>query len=211
MGEKCVHFSGTHILEEPASSRSAGAGQHRFFPVLFRVEQRYIFKRYPDRDHDREHPEKSKRPIAAGLLRVEVIGGIAFLLAAFSLAAGLLDKPVLFRRPGRVCDHQRALYGQAQEHRNPRCHVHRERICPSGARGNHPCRRCRYGLVVHLHDYDSLFLGFSKRRQELSASRENAEKQRKVLADYSVPFLDQMISVATACTVMSYTLYTISP
>jgi hypothetical protein len=34
--------------------------------------------------------------------------------------------------------------------------------------------------------------------------------QRKVLADYSLPFLDQMIAMVTACTVMSYILYTVS-
>jgi len=33
---------------------------------------------------------------------------------------------------------------------------------------------------------------------------------RKVLKEYSVPFLDQMIAMVTACTVMSYILYTVS-
>jgi 4-hydroxybenzoate polyprenyltransferase len=57
----------------------------------------------------------------------------------------------------------------------------------------------------------SLFLGFSKRRNELVLMGENAGTQRKVLKEYSIHFLDQMISMVTACTVMSYILYTVSP
>ena len=32
-----------------------------------------------------------------------------------------------------------------------------------------------------------------------------------MLRSYSLPFLDQMIAVVTACTVISYALYTVSP
>jgi 4-hydroxybenzoate polyprenyltransferase len=56
----------------------------------------------------------------------------------------------------------------------------------------------------------SLFLGFSKRRNELVFMVNHTDNQRKVLADYSIPFLDQMIAMVTACTVMSYILYTVS-
>jgi len=56
----------------------------------------------------------------------------------------------------------------------------------------------------------SLFLGFSKRRHELTLVGDNAENHRKVLSDYSLVFLDQMIAVATACCIMSYALYTIA-
>jgi len=56
----------------------------------------------------------------------------------------------------------------------------------------------------------SLFLGFSKRRHEIVLIGNDAKNHRKVLANYSLPFLDQMISVATACTVIAYALYTVS-
>ena len=56
----------------------------------------------------------------------------------------------------------------------------------------------------------SLFLGFSKRRHELESMEEGAHLHRKVLGDYSVYFLDQMISVVTASTVICYALYTMS-
>lgn len=56
----------------------------------------------------------------------------------------------------------------------------------------------------------SLFLGFSKRRHELTILESHANTHREVLAHYSPNFLDQMIGIVTASTVMSYTLYTIS-
>jgi len=56
----------------------------------------------------------------------------------------------------------------------------------------------------------SLFLGFSKRRHEISLLENQATTHRSVLQHYSLYFLDQMIGIVTATTVMSYALYTIS-
>ncbi|MBI3894219.1 MAG: decaprenyl-phosphate phosphoribosyltransferase [Candidatus Wallbacteria bacterium] len=57
----------------------------------------------------------------------------------------------------------------------------------------------------------ALFLGFTKRRQEIVLLGEDASRHRETLTSYNLPFLDQMISVVTASTVMSYALYTVSP
>jgi len=57
----------------------------------------------------------------------------------------------------------------------------------------------------------SLFLGISKRRAELSGpNQENLEKQRKVLSDYDVTFVDQLNTIAATGTILSYALYTVS-
>jgi len=56
----------------------------------------------------------------------------------------------------------------------------------------------------------SLFLALAKRRGELMTHGENAAAHRPSLAEYSPELLDQMISVMTASTLMSYALYTIS-
>src|SRR5947199_281802 len=57
----------------------------------------------------------------------------------------------------------------------------------------------------------SLFLAFSKRRHEITLLAEGATSQRRVLHHYSAAFLDQMINVVTASSVVSYALYAVAP
>jgi 4-hydroxybenzoate polyprenyltransferase len=55
----------------------------------------------------------------------------------------------------------------------------------------------------------AVFLGFAKRRQEVASELHIGAASRPVLEHYSLPFLDQMIPVATAGTVLSYVLYAV--
>ena len=57
----------------------------------------------------------------------------------------------------------------------------------------------------------ALFLAFSKRRHELMLLADTAASQRRVLDQYSPTFLDQMINVTTASTVICYALYAVAP
>jgi 4-hydroxybenzoate polyprenyltransferase len=56
-----------------------------------------------------------------------------------------------------------------------------------------------------------MFLGFSKRRHELILLEGRATDHRSSLKEYSPYFLDQMIAVVTASTVVAYAIYTVSP
>ena len=171
----------------------------------------YVFNDIYDRESDRKHPEKYRRPLAEGTLQVfeaymvsVVLAAIALILAfvmnrtffvillayvILNLAYSLKIKQVvildiMFIASGFVL---RILAGTTLAEVNPSDWLV---IC-----------------TITL----SLFLGFSKRRNELVLMGENAGTQRKVLKEYSIHFLDQMISMVTACTVMSYILYTVSP
>ena len=53
----------------------------------------------------------------------------------------------------------------------------------------------------------ALFLGFTKRRQEAASELHSGQSSRPVLEHYSMPFLDQMVSMVTAGTVISYAIY----
>jgi hypothetical protein len=57
----------------------------------------------------------------------------------------------------------------------------------------------------------ALFLALSKRRHELVMLADQATGHRRSLEEYSPYLLDQMISVVTASTLISYAFYTISP
>lgn len=57
----------------------------------------------------------------------------------------------------------------------------------------------------------SLFLILAKRRNEIVELGTNAANHRAILEEYGERFLDQMIAVVTACTIISYVLYTVDP
>lgn len=54
----------------------------------------------------------------------------------------------------------------------------------------------------------SLFLGIGKRRSEVIILDDNASEHRNNLKDYIPEFIDQIIAIVVACTIMSYSLYT---
>lgn len=54
------------------------------------------------------------------------------------------------------------------------------------------------------------FLGFTKRRQEAVSELHEGTSTRPVLEHYSLPFLDQMVSLVTTGTVVSYAIYTVN-
>ena len=55
----------------------------------------------------------------------------------------------------------------------------------------------------------ALFLALSKRRNELVILQEQASHHRQILKEYSIPMLNQMITIAVSATIMAYSLYTI--
>ena len=54
----------------------------------------------------------------------------------------------------------------------------------------------------------ALFIGFGKRRHELTSLEAAAVRHRANLESYTVPLLDQITGVVAAATVMAYSLYT---
>jgi len=56
----------------------------------------------------------------------------------------------------------------------------------------------------------ALFLGLGKRREELALLKGHATSTRAILNEYNLPFLDEMMAVVTAGTVMTYAFYTFS-
>lgn len=56
----------------------------------------------------------------------------------------------------------------------------------------------------------ALFISIGKRRHELVLLQASASDHRRILEQYSVPLLDQMLSMVSAATVITYSLYTFS-
>ena len=56
----------------------------------------------------------------------------------------------------------------------------------------------------------ALYIGFGKRRAELGLLQGDANNHRRVLDGYTIPLLDQYISIVSATTIIAYSLYTFS-
>jgi 4-hydroxybenzoate polyprenyltransferase len=54
----------------------------------------------------------------------------------------------------------------------------------------------------------AIFLGLGKRRAELVLLTDGAVSHRKILQEYSIEMIDQMLSIVTAATIIAYTLFT---
>jgi hypothetical protein len=56
----------------------------------------------------------------------------------------------------------------------------------------------------------SLYLGFGKRRAELSVFAATGNSHRRSLEGYTLPLLDQLITIVSGTTIIAYSLYTFS-
>jgi len=56
----------------------------------------------------------------------------------------------------------------------------------------------------------ALFMSFGKRRGELVLMHGNSGESRRVLQDYTLSYLDELINLVSSATVMAYSLYTFS-
>jgi len=56
----------------------------------------------------------------------------------------------------------------------------------------------------------ALYIGFGKRRAELTLLAGNAHSHRKVLEGYTIPFLDQLLTIVSSCTIIAYSFYSFS-
>jgi 4-hydroxybenzoate polyprenyltransferase len=170
----------------------------------------YLINDARDIEEDRQHPKKRNRPIAAGELGTSTAIGLAGVLAVVGLAgAALLDPTV----GGIVLAYAvgTTLYSYLLKH---------EVILDVMTIAGLFVLRVLAGAVAVDADASAylllttgmvaLFLGFTKRRQEATSELHSGLETRPVLEHYSIPFLDQMVAMVTAATVMSYAIYAIN-
>lgn len=167
----------------------------------------YLFNDLRDVENDRAHPDKCKRPIASGALPVGAawalmlvllggsLTGAWFMGPSFALAvAGYLVTTITYTL---VFKHVvlldvmfiaglfiiRAVAGA-------------EAIgVPSSP----------WFLITTL--FLALFLGFAKRRAELTLLETGAVNHRKILQEYSPALLDQLMAVTASGAILAYAMY----
>ncbi|MGE3277591.1 MAG: decaprenyl-phosphate phosphoribosyltransferase [Vicinamibacterales bacterium] len=198
---------GRRLLDPAAVGRSLAA--FLIFCVLSGAV--YLVNDVSDVEADRRHPHKSRRPIAAGALSIgAALAWAAGLGLAAIVAAGWLSGAFAL-----VAGAYLALFAAYSQRLK---HVVILDVL-SIAMG-FVLRAVAGGVVIGVPISDwllvctillALFLGLSKRRQEITLLAEGASGHRKILEEYSPYLLDQMISVVTASTLVAYVIYCLSP
>jgi 4-hydroxybenzoate polyprenyltransferase len=171
----------------------------------------YLVNDVADREADRRHPLKSRRPIASGALSPAWALTGAALIATGGVAAALWIRPAF----GLVALTYLALmfaYSVKLKHV-----VILDvltiaagfvlRAVAGAVAIEVPISHWLLVCTVLL----ALFLGLSKRRHELTMLADSAVEHRRILGEYSPYLLDQMIGVVTASTLIAYIFYTIDP
>ncbi len=169
----------------------------------------YLFNDIADIDADRKHPEKKHRPLASGRLPVNVAMASAFALAVIALVLGYLLEP-LFAGVVAIYLVINLLYSRWLKHM-PILDV---LIISSGfvlrvAGGVTLITVERFSPWLYvITTLFSLYIGFGKRRAEMSLLDKGAGSHRKVLDGYTIPLLDQYITIVSGMTIVTYALYT---
>ena len=170
----------------------------------------YLINDLRDIEEDRQHPVKSQRPLASGRLKKSAaVAALAVLVPAGFLVALLINRPFTLVALGYfVLQIAYTLWLK---------HVVILDIFVVAA--GFLLRVVAGGLAISVYLSSwlllctallALFLAMGKRRHELVLMEGQASNHRPILKEYSTYLLDQMISVVTASTVITYTLYTVS-
>ncbi|MGD0339459.1 MAG: decaprenyl-phosphate phosphoribosyltransferase [Bacteroidota bacterium] len=170
----------------------------------------YTMNDLADTERDKQHPVKSQRPIVSGVIPPGLAAVVAFLLMVLSVTVGFLVNSNF-----GVFILVYVLLNIAYSYGLKNIVILDVMTVAIGF----VLRVLAGAVIVYVPASEwliictlllSLFLGFSKRRHELNLLDVRAADHRNVLGQYSAGFLDQMIAIVTAATVMSYALYTIS-
>jgi len=169
----------------------------------------YLLNDIADVDADRQHPEKKNRPIASGKLPLHVAWSAGIILILFTLPIAYFLAPGLAIILGLYLI-TNILYSHWLKH-IPILDV---MILSSGfvlrvAAGVTLITVERFSPWLYVvTTLFSLYIGFGKRRAEMTLLEQGAGSHRKVLEGYTIPLLDQFITIVSGTTIVTYSLYT---
>lgn len=171
----------------------------------------YIVNDIADVEADRQHPVKRNRPIAAGKLPIPAAWGVAILLALLAFPSAYFLSPA-FALITLLYLLLNLAYSKWIKH-VPLLDIivlasfYLIRV----AAGVTLIDVVRFSPWIYVFaTFLSLLIGAGKRRAELSELAEGPAAQRRVLDGYTLGFLDQLITLASGMTIITYSLYTFS-
>ena len=171
----------------------------------------YIINDIADKDADRQHPAKKNRPIAAGDLSVRLAWIVAAVVAMVVFPLAYLLRPS-FATVLLIYVFLNLTYSKWLKHI-----VLLDIIVLASfyvlrvAAGVTLIDVARFSPWLYVFTtFLALLIGTGKRRAELALLAEGANAHRRVLDGYNLEFLDQLITLASGMTIITYSLYSFS-
>ena len=171
----------------------------------------YVLNDIVDVNADRNHPQKKYRPIASGKISIPSakIFGVILFAAAFTMAI-LISKEFFGLCVLTVCINLAYSFKLK--------HIPLIDVMTIGVlflirvySGAVLIRVRLFSPWLYIVTFMlALYLGFGKRRAELASLQGTEHASRPVLDGYTLPFLDQLITIISAIIIISYALYTFS-
>jgi 4-hydroxybenzoate polyprenyltransferase len=184
-----------------------------FFAFCLGASAIYLVNDVLDRESDRAHPTKRERPIARGDVTVPVALVTSAILVAGALFLGWLaggeSAKVAYVVAGYIA--LNFAYSVKLKHLvliDAFCIAtgFLLRILAGGLAAD--AKVSHWLLLCTL--FLALFLALCKRRAEIELLGDGRGAHRANLRQYTVPFLDQLVTVLAATTIVNYTMYTVA-
>jgi len=184
-----------------------------FFAFCFMASSVYIINDYRDREDDRKHPKKSKRPLASGAVKPREAVIIAVLLTVAALIlAYLADNRLRFLLILGVYFVLNLGYSLGLKN-IPILDIlivamgFSFRVKGGGCIANIDVS-VWLNLMVFLL---ALLMAIAKRRDDILLKMETGLDMRKAIKGYNVDFLNIMLAMISGIAIMTYIMYCVSP
>lgn len=184
-----------------------------FFAFSFVASTVYILNDYRDMEDDRKHPVKSKRPLAAGLVKpgVAIVIATVLFISGFILAY-IADAHYRFIAVLASYFLINLFYSMGLKNIS----ILDIMIIAAGF-----VLRIKGGGYIAQVDVSpwltlmvlllSLFMAIGKRRDDIMLKLETGTDMRKSIKGYNLEFLNTMLGLFSAIIIVTYIMYTLSP
>lgn len=171
----------------------------------------YIINDIADLEADQQHPIKKKRPLASGELSVNVARGFAILTLAL-----IIPLSFLLSQAFAIVALSYLILNLAYSNWIKNISLLDVFAIALGfvlriLAGVTLIEVARFSPWLYVvTSLGALYIGFGKRRAELALLADGANSHRKVFDGYTLPLLDQLITIVSGTTIIAYSLYTFS-
>jgi len=170
----------------------------------------YVYNDWRDAERDRAHPIKATRPLASGSVDQRLALGFGAALAVAGLLLGLASGTLVAILVGAYLALMAMYSSWGRQHAPVDTLLIAAgfliRAVAGAAAGQVSASPWFLALTILL----ALMLGFGKRRAEIALMGDEALFGRSSLAAYTLPMLDQILSVLAASTIVLYAIYSVS-